>query len=599
MRGLWAGCPATLCSVGAFEGVVLQIYHLKRPRLAGPKTSLEARRRELGSHVNLKWGGPEYHQEMQAITMEDTHEAVISLANRAAGPRDRQFVFAATALLLLAFAAVTPFVRTPLPEFNAFIPSVSAVMSINDLITSVLLYAQCAIAPSRGFVVLAGAYLFTAFVIIPHSLTFPGAFTATGLLGASQQTSPWLYFSAHFVFPVALLAYAQLKDQDRISPLRPSATRSAIGASVVVALVSASGLTLLSTAGGQYLPILLTDRTHALGLPLIMTNLSIIAITTVALVAVWRRRHTVLDYWLMLISVALILEEACFSLSRTRFTVGYYAGRVFWLITSIVVLILLLQETVRLYTLCARSYGLLQRERDNKLLNAQAITASIAHEVRQPLTAIIASSGAALEYLGKVPPEHEKARLALNKIMKEGHRTGDVFDGIHALFKRGDQKQESVDLNEIVISVLESLRGDLTDHGVGILSELTELPLVEGRRNQLQQVVFNLVHNALEAMQITARGKRTLRIATEYRGRAAVALVVEDSGPGINPDQLDSIFNAFVTTKKHGMGLGLAICRQIVEHHNGQLLATSNGASGAQFQVILPVKSTESAVADA
>ena len=528
---------------------------------------------------------------MQAATLESTQEVVISLANRPAGPRERQFAFAATVLLLLAFAAMAPFARVPVPEFNAFIPSVSAVMSINDLITSVLLYAQCSIAPSRGFVVLAGAYLFTAVVIIPHALTFPGAFTATGLLGAGRQTSPWLYFSAHFVFPAALLAYAQLKDIDRTDPLRPSATRSAIGNSVIVALVSASSVTLLSTAGSRYLPALLSDNTHALGLRLITINLSIIAITTLALIVLWQRRHTVLDYWLMLISVALILEEACFSLARTRFTVGYYAGRVFWLITSIVVLILLLQETVRLYALCARSYGLLQRERDNKLLNAQAITASIAHEVRQPLTAIIASSGAALEYLGKTPPDHERVRFALDKIMKEGHRTGDVFEEIYALFKRGNQKQEPLDLNEIVTNVLESLRGELADHAVGIVPELADLPLVEGRRNQLQQVVFNLVHNALEALQMT-NGKRALRVTTEQRGRDTVVLLVEDSGPGINPAQIDHIFNAFVTTKKHGMGLGLAICRQIVEHHGGQLLASSDGASGAQFRVVLPIRST-------
>jgi signal transduction histidine kinase len=111
-------------------------------------------------------------------------------------------------------------------------------------------------------------------------------------------------------------------------------------------------------------------------------------------------------------------------------------------------------------------------ERNNKLLNAQAITAAIAHEVRQPLTAIIASGGAALEYLRKTPPEIEKARSAVSKMVKEGHRTGDVFDGIHALFKRGDQKRERIDLNEIVISVLDSLRVELMDHGIAALPRI-------------------------------------------------------------------------------------------------------------------------------
>jgi len=172
-----------------------------------------------------------------------------------------------------------------------------------------------------------------------------------------------------------------------------------------------------------------------------------------------------------------------------------------------------------------------------------------------------------------------------------------VFDGIHALFKRGDQKREPIDLNEIVISALESLRAELMDHGIATLRELGDLPLVEGRRNQLQQVVFNLVRNAFEAMQITANGKRVLRVTTERRGNAAVAIVVEDSGPGINPAQLESIFSAFVTTKSNGMGLGLAICRQIVEYHGGKLFASSGSSGGAQFQVVLPIGPTDGASA--
>jgi C4-dicarboxylate-specific signal transduction histidine kinase len=182
--------------------------------------------------------------------------------------------------------------------------------------------------------------------------------------------------------------------------------------------------------------------------------------------------------------------------------------------------------------------------------------------------------------------------LALGKIIKEGHRTGDVFDGIHALFRRGDQKRESIDLNEIVVSVLESLRVELMGHGIATLRELGDLPLVEGRRNQLQQVVFNLVHNAFEAMQLSANGKRVLRVTTERRGSAAVAIIVEDSGPGIDPAQLESIFSAFVTTKSNGIGLGLAICRQIVERHGGKLSGSSRSSGGAQFQVVLPIGAT-------
>jgi signal transduction histidine kinase len=408
-----------------------------------------------------------------------------------------------------------------------------------------------------------------------------------------------LFFSAHFAFAVVLLSYSRLKDIDYANALRPTSARSAIHLSAAIAVTCACVVTLLATAGNQYLPAIVADSTHTVFFHLVVINGSIIAITAVALAELFIRRRTVLDYWLMLICVALIQEESLFFLARDRWTLGYYAGRIIWLVTSLVILILLLWEITKLYAFCARSYGLLERERDNKLLNAQAITAAIAHEVRQPLTAIIASGGAALEYLRKAPPEIEKARLSIGKMVTEGHRTGGVFDGIHALFKRGDQKRELIDLNEIVISVLESLRVELMDHGIATLRELGDLPLVEGRRNQLQQVVFNLVRNAFEAMRITANGKRVLRVTTELRGNAAVAMIVEDSGPGIDPAQLDSIFSAFVTTKSNGMGLGLAICRQIVEYHGGRLSASSGSPGGAQFQVVLPIGPTDGATVHA
>jgi len=160
-----------------------------------------------------------------------------------------------------------------------------------------------------------------------------------------------------------------------------------------------------------------------------------------------------------------------------------YAIRVFWLITSIVVLILLLQETTGLYARLARSYVLLEHERSSKLLSAQAITASIAHEVRQPLTAIVASGGAALQYLKKAPPDHENIRQALNRMISESHRTSAVFDSIRALFGRADQERETVDVNEVISVVLQSVDAELMADGVATLLDLAELPLVDCHRN--------------------------------------------------------------------------------------------------------------------
>jgi signal transduction histidine kinase len=242
-----------------------------------------------------------------------------------------------------------------------------------------------------------------------------------------------------------------------------------------------------------------------------------------------------------------------------------------------------------------QSNMLLERERDNKLMNFEAITASISHELKQPLAAIVTNGSAALRWLARTPPDHEEVRAALGRIIDDGRRAGEVIDGIRALFRKGHEGRGQIDLNEIVRSVLQSLGGELKDRGVDNRLELTELPLVDGHHGQLQEVVFNLVQNAIEAMAPTTDRTRVLRVRSELRGRDAVAVAVEDSGPGIAPGQLEEIFGAFVTSKPHGMGLGLAICRMIIEHHGGALTASSDGRSGASFVFVLPIKSAASA----
>jgi signal transduction histidine kinase len=141
--------------------------------------------------------------------------------------------------------------------------------------------------------------------------------------------------------------------------------------------------------------------------------------------------------------------------------------------------------------------------------------------------------------------------------------------------------------------VLESLRGDLQDRGVVAYQDLSaELPLVKGHGGQLREVMFNLVNNAVEAMNTTINRSRVLRVRTELRGHDKIAVSVQDSGPGIDPKQIDGIFGAFFTTKVHGTGLGLAICRMIIERHSGKLTASSDGKSGALFQFVLPIEPT-------
>jgi C4-dicarboxylate-specific signal transduction histidine kinase len=232
----------------------------------------------------------------------------------------------------------------------------------------------------------------------------------------------------------------------------------------------------------------------------------------------------------------------------------------------------------------------LEGERNNKLMNIEVVMASVAHEVRQPLAAIAINGSAALRYLDRTPLDIDEVRGILNGMIGDCHRVSDVFDTIRALFRRIDPKREPTDVNETVLDVLQSMREEITDHGVTTETELAPaLQHVGGHRNQLRQVIVNLIHNAIESMDNTMDRSRVLRVTTKSNGRDAIIVAVEDSGPGINPMRLDSIFDPFITTKSDGMGLGLAICRMIIDRHGGNLSALSDGKNGARFQFVLPV----------
>ncbi len=245
----------------------------------------------------------------------------------------------------------------------------------------------------------------------------------------------------------------------------------------------------------------------------------------------------------------------------------------------------------------AQSNALLRRERDNKLLSAQATTAAIAHEIRQPLSAIAMSARTGLLRLERTPANHDDVRATLVRIERDVRRASEVFDAIRALFGKSGQERQPIDVNRIVLDVTDALREEFDGHGVIAQYALaTELPRVNGHAAQLREVVWNLINNAVEAISRANNGTHTLRVRTELHGRDQIAVAVEDSGPGIDPSQLKNIFSAFVSTKAHGTGLGLAICYMIVQGHGGQITASSDGKSGALFQFVLPIESTDSGI---
>jgi PAS domain S-box-containing protein len=222
------------------------------------------------------------------------------------------------------------------------------------------------------------------------------------------------------------------------------------------------------------------------------------------------------------------------------------------------------------------------------------MTASIAHEVNQPLAAIVASSNAGLRWLNNATPNLDQAKAAFTRIVKQGHRAGEVIATVRAMFKKDAHTRVAVDINQLVRAVLALLQGELQDSGISVRTNLSaSLPLIQADHVQLQQVILNLVMNAAEAMREVTDRERVLKIRSEVRQPSDILLTVEDSGPGIAAESMERIFEAFYTTKAQGMGMGLSICRSIVEAHGGRLSASRGHPHGAVFQIVLPIEERE------
>jgi signal transduction histidine kinase len=218
-----------------------------------------------------------------------------------------------------------------------------------------------------------------------------------------------------------------------------------------------------------------------------------------------------------------------------------------------------------------------------------AMSAGIAHELKQPLTAIVANASAGLRWLARTPPEIGDVQNTLKNISASSHRASGIIESVKAMFSSADQHRSAVDVNELIRETIALARGGADIAKVRIRLELvSQVPLISGNRLQLQQVILNLVTNAIDAMRGTTGRARDLQIETKSLESNGVEITVRDSGTGIEPENLDRIFDAFFTTKSGGMGMGLSICRSIIEAHGGQLSAASVFPHGSTFRIVLP-----------
>lgn len=226
------------------------------------------------------------------------------------------------------------------------------------------------------------------------------------------------------------------------------------------------------------------------------------------------------------------------------------------------------------------------------------LTATIAHEVSQPLTGLVSSGNACLRWLAADPPNLEAARRAIERIVNDGSRAGEVISRIRAMVRKSPPRRDQLNINDTIMEVIALIRSELQQNGISLRAELSnDLPLVLGDRIQLQQVILNLIVNAIEAMSSVGRLQRELLVASVQDGPNDVLVTVRDSGTGLDRTTLDHLFEAFYTTKAQGMGMGLAVSRAIIEAHGGRLWATPNVPQGAIFRFRLPTDGEETSLA--
>jgi signal transduction histidine kinase len=520
----------------------------------------------------------------------DSDEQQLLLATLPPSRRQTRLAIDVVVALLLAFLLTIPFTNIQLARVDAFIPAFETAIIFNDLLTAALLFAQFSIMRWRALLVLANGFLFTALIVIPHALTFPGAFAPNGLLGAGLQTTAWLYYFWHIGSPLVVVGYLLFKNEDKQVARSEHSPTAVIGWSITLVVLIVCVLTWIAIEADTYLPRIMSGTVQANRTVLLAVGGSTAALNIAAIALLWFRRRSVLDLWLLVMCCAWLAETVVTALVTGRFTLGFYASRLYAFVAVFSVLLVLLSETMALYANLVYSTLRRRSNLEGRKIAMDAMAASIAHEVNQPIAAMTFNSEAALMLLAGTPPNIEEARAALNAIVSDGARASEVITSLRAMFRKETHQRVRIDANNLLREVLKLVDADVRSHQVIVSTELREgLPPLSADWAQLQQVFLNLFMNAIEAMRGVTDGVRLLRIKTDFiQDRSGIMITVEDSGPGIEPKDKSRILEPFFSTKATGTGIGLAICQSIIESHGGHIRVSDNHPNGAIFHVALP-----------
>jgi signal transduction histidine kinase/FixJ family two-component response regulator len=549
----------------------------------------------------------------------DDRQAFLSTLPASRG--ERRVALAAMLVSLAVFLAAAPFAKMPLPQVGAFIPAYQSALVVNDLITAVLLFSQFNFLRSWALLALACGYLFTAFLAVAHALTFPGLFAATGLLGAGPQSTAWLYMFWHGGFPLFVLGYALLKHQERDTNAAPPGSRRAILFGIAGVFALACAATLLATAGQRSLPAIMQGNHYTPEMIAVVSSVWMLSLLALGILW-WRRPHSVLDLWLMVVMCAWLFDMALAAvLNAGRFDLGFYAGRLYGLLAASLVLAVLLVENGKLYSRLVRTHASVRekhrrvQERTTELtaVNEEleearqealaanraksTFLATMSHEIRTPMNGVLGM----LELLSLSKLDGEQ-RTTLGIVRESGRSLLRIIDDLLDFSKieagKLDLRPEVASVENVVERVCNIYSGNASSKGLLLTRyhdpRISQVVMVDPLR--LQQILNNFVSNAIK---FTARGEVVVRADLVERrdGEDVVRFAVEDTGIGISREERQRLFQPFSqaaedTSRRYGgTGLGLSICHRLAAMMGGAIEVESEVGAGTCMSLIvsLPV----------
>lgn len=495
---------------------------------------------------------------------------------------------AVVAALVAAFVFVLPVRDIRLREVAGFIPATDAIMFVGDLITATLLYAQGGVFRSRALFILATGYLYWALLLVPHALTFPGAFSPNGLLHAGVNTTAWIAVLQRLGFPIAVIAYVVWKGKETASRLQRE-RRDGAGRWIVLAVSLAIAVTVLTTAGHDLLPPFYSSRTNNIHSNSAAYQIPMVVLLIVAMVMLFRNRSSVLDLWLLVASCGWLIQSALIMILHSRFTVGFYCLFGIIVASHLVVMVALVTESNRLYARLALSTAARDVEREARLMSMDAVAAAISTQVGQALAAISLNASVGTRSLQKPKPNVPKAIAAFREIRDSAQRSFDMVGSVRSIFASAPESTGEFSLNAMIEEMAPLLQGELAPSKIGLNLHLgEEIPALSGSRVQLQQVLFSLVKNATESAATKMNGRRRITVSSRAEGRKIV-LEVSGDRTRVAPEEVPHLFEALRSSEDD---IGLSLCRSIVEEHGGRIWASHDEKVGGTFHVEFPVTST-------